>query len=319
MVLVVLGHAIQCVLPEECNYNHLWNIIYSFHMPAFMAVSGWFAYKSATRIGDSRNLSAIYRRFKQLIIPFVLWTILSMIISCNVTISALIKVIVYPDNSFWFLWVLFCINVLFLIGRKIASLINVEELIINSITCILLLVLMVMLEIRVFGFQFLAYYFIFYLFGYCMHRFPQLKAKSIWSMAFLTAIWAFLAWYWNMHELPSWLQGLPYVPSTLLQYAYRGLTALIAVYVILSSAEKLFNKPSKINTLICRIGVLSLGVYVCHLTIIGRLYDGILYFCDLGNAVNIIVLFIIGLISSILIVGFLAKFKATSKLLLGKF
>ena len=162
MVLVVLGHAIQCVLPEECNYNHLWNIIYSFHMPAFMAVSGWFAYKSATRIGDSRNLSAIYRRFKQLIIPFVLWTILSMIISCNVTISALIKVIVYPDNSFWFLWVLFCINVLFLIGRKIASLINVEELIINSITCILLLVLMVMLEIRVFGFQFLAYYFIFY-------------------------------------------------------------------------------------------------------------------------------------------------------------
>lgn len=47
MVLVVLGHAIQCVEPEGCFDNRVWNIIYSFHMPAFMAISGWFAFRSA--------------------------------------------------------------------------------------------------------------------------------------------------------------------------------------------------------------------------------------------------------------------------------
>ena len=51
MVLVVLGHAIQGVMHEGCFHNHLWNVIYSFHMPAFMAVSGYFAYSAINPIG----------------------------------------------------------------------------------------------------------------------------------------------------------------------------------------------------------------------------------------------------------------------------
>ena len=43
MILVILGHVIQCILKEGCNDNHVWNLIYSFHMPACMAVSGWLA------------------------------------------------------------------------------------------------------------------------------------------------------------------------------------------------------------------------------------------------------------------------------------
>lgn len=45
MILVILGHAIQGYMPEACFHNHVWNLIYSFHMPAFMAVSGYFAYR----------------------------------------------------------------------------------------------------------------------------------------------------------------------------------------------------------------------------------------------------------------------------------
>lgn len=45
MILVVLGHSIQCLLSDECEKDHLWNMIYSFHMPAFIAVSGWLAYR----------------------------------------------------------------------------------------------------------------------------------------------------------------------------------------------------------------------------------------------------------------------------------
>ncbi len=45
IVLVVLGHAIQETLKGGCFDNHLWNYIYSFHMAAFMAVSGFLSFR----------------------------------------------------------------------------------------------------------------------------------------------------------------------------------------------------------------------------------------------------------------------------------
>lgn len=45
IILVVLGHSIQGTYGSDCENNHLWNIIYSFHMPAFMAVSGFLAFR----------------------------------------------------------------------------------------------------------------------------------------------------------------------------------------------------------------------------------------------------------------------------------
>lgn len=35
ILLVVLGHAIQGVYRENVESNRWWNVIYSFHMPAF--------------------------------------------------------------------------------------------------------------------------------------------------------------------------------------------------------------------------------------------------------------------------------------------
>lgn len=48
IVLVVLGHSIQASkmqLGESFINDYLWNLIYSFHMPAFMAISGFVAYR----------------------------------------------------------------------------------------------------------------------------------------------------------------------------------------------------------------------------------------------------------------------------------
>ena len=42
ILLVVLGHSIQGVYGENVDSCLLWNVIYSFHMPAFFAISGFF-------------------------------------------------------------------------------------------------------------------------------------------------------------------------------------------------------------------------------------------------------------------------------------
>lgn len=68
MILVVFGHAMQAVMSDGCFHNHLWNMIYSFHMPAFMTVSGYFAYR-VHRNGGGKSLCS--RRFLQLMVPYV--------------------------------------------------------------------------------------------------------------------------------------------------------------------------------------------------------------------------------------------------------
>lgn len=46
ILIVVFGHAIQYCLPDvACENNYCWNLIYSFHMPAFIAASGFVNYR----------------------------------------------------------------------------------------------------------------------------------------------------------------------------------------------------------------------------------------------------------------------------------
>ena len=77
ITLVVLGHAIHYTIGDACYENHIWNLIYSFHMPAFMAVSGFLAFRTSYKYGSGKEcFSIIKRRFLQLVIPY--YPLLSM-------------------------------------------------------------------------------------------------------------------------------------------------------------------------------------------------------------------------------------------------
>lgn len=185
--------------------------------------------------------------------------------------------------------------------------------------CLSLFGVMVAFEIRVFGFQFLSYYFIFYTLGYCIHRYSWLQVSNKMYIAVLFIIWAILAWYWNMHSLPSWMPVIPHVPSTLMQYAYRGLTAAIAILVIFGFAPNSLNGTNITNLIIKELGTVSLGLYVCHLTIIGYVVEVIRYcFPHINNSIIIILNFIISTIISVIVVDLLKRNKITAKLFLGK-
>ena len=315
MLLVILGHAIQTVMLEDCNNNHVWNIIYSFHMPAFMAVSGWFAYRQKQN-GGGENVCI--RRCRQLLVPYVMWLLISYGLYGNYNMERFGKIVLEPDAYFWFLWVLFLINILFVFCQKISYLFHTDELISVGLMCVLLFGVMVAFEFRMFGFQFLSYYFVFYTLGYCIHRFPWLKVSKIYFVL-LFIVWAILAWFWNMHSLPNWVPSIPHVPSTLVQYAYRGLTATIAVILIFSLAPISLNNTDRINLMMKDLGTLSLGLYVCHLTIIGYIVNVLnSYLPQSAICMNILVNFIVCTIISVIIVKALNRNKITAKVLLGK-
>ena len=209
--------------------------------------------------------------------------------------------IIYPDTSFWFLWVLFLISVTFVTCQWMAKQIKCDELLFIGLSCAILFGVMVLFDIRVFGFQFLAYYILFYTAGYCIHRYSlnqRIRNKIVLASLFL--VWCILAWYWNMHSLPNWMPTVHFFPSSLLQYTYRGVTGIIAI-------------------LIKEIGTLSLGLYVCHLSLMGSIVRTIKEILpSASNFIIIIIGFIVGFSLSLIIVELLKSNKHAAKYLLGK-
>lgn len=328
MLLVILGHAIQSTLGADCDNSHLWNLIYSFHMPAFMAVSGWLAYRtlSSYKLANcdwGGYLNSCKRRSCQLLIPYFVWTVVSFLTRGEYTLQKAGEMLLYPDRSFWFLWVLFWICVIFNLAQLVASKLKVNEMVLILGTCLLLFGVMVVMEIRVLGFQFLAYYFLFYTLGYCLHKYeetPLLKGLSKpYVMVILTVLWAFLAWGWTMHGLPSWMPAIPHVPSALLQYAYRGFTALVAIVVLIGAAPKILNGTGKLNQTICTLGVVSLGLYVVHLSIMGYVVTAVQSVLpSIGNWTCVALAFVVALAISYLVVWLLSTNQHTARIFLGK-
>lgn len=248
---------------------------------------------------------------------------MSFALSGDYTLQKLSKMILYPDSYFWFLWLLFWICVLFNLAQYVARRLNQHEMVTISGLCVLLLGVMVVAEFRMFGFQFLAYYFLFYTLSYCMHKYEATSLiqalRSRYALIIMTALWVFLAWGWTMHGLPSWMPAIPHVPTSLLQYAYRGFTALLAIIVLIGVAPLLLNGKGKVNKFVSGVGVVSLGMYTGHIFLLGHIRD-LLMSCypEADIWVATIGISIVGFILSYLLVRILEKNSLTSMVMLGK-
>ena len=316
MILVIIGHAIQTIMGEGCFNDHTWNFIYSFHMPAFIAISGWFAFKPNRK--KNGYIRSCIRRSQQLLVPYFIWSLGRWFLG-DLSIERLVQIVLVPDAYFWFLWVLFWICCIFTFCQLVADRLNMNELIPIGASCFFLLGVMVGLEFRYLGFQFLAYYFIFYILGYCIRRFSWLQINNKIALFVFICVWVFLAWFWNMHELPLWMPEISNVPNSLLQYTYRGLTAIIAMLILFGGAPKVLNVDTKFNGWMKDLGVVSLGLYVVHLMILGYIKYFVLNIipnCTMW--VEIGITFVITLVLSIVIVKLFAKNKWTARFLLGK-
>ncbi len=184
-----------------------------------------------------------------MLIPFFIWTFFVVLLNYTLSWDVFVSRIIYPDRGLglWFLWVLFFISVIFITGSWLSSVFKIKQEYIVISICLFLITLMVGWEQRLFGFQFIAYYFLFYSFGYYIHKYREIVITSnIVLIIFLSVIWLVLAWFWNMHELPSWLQFVP-LPKSMMQYAYRFITATIAIYVLFSVSQLLLNYDNAMN------------------------------------------------------------------------
>ncbi|MGG7222123.1 acyltransferase family protein [Bacillus sp. ATD] len=114
--LVVFGHILRSFINDNHFMLYLYKFIYTFHMPAFILVSGYFA-KGFKRAGYVKKLAA------KLIIPYLIFQIIYSIFYYIMQDESMANVNpIDPQWSLWFLVSLFFWNLLLYPFSKLSKL-----------------------------------------------------------------------------------------------------------------------------------------------------------------------------------------------------
>lgn len=110
--LVVFGHMIQPFTINSVYIENIYTWVYTFHMPIFIFLAGFFA-------KGSGNISYITRLAKKLVIPYIIFQVLYTGYYFLIGKQGwLTEHLFYPHWSLWFLISLFCWHMLLIIYKK---------------------------------------------------------------------------------------------------------------------------------------------------------------------------------------------------------
>ena len=285
IILVVVGHVVQGSSP---NFDDLlwFKVIYSFHMPLFVFLSGAvaaIAFKS-DRVED--GVSAALQQAKtriakavvRLLLPFIAWCLINQLIyhHSESMMSALVLAFRRPDTALWFLLAIFyCIvlaelfNIFFSVIYRLSEDGKFEEAAnwIADGRVQIALMIFIWWAIREHtprgaGLSLIRPYFIYYVLGIGFYKYIYLKLPT-WKYLPAWIIFIGLIPFWSRTAIDN-LDGGIVVPSEL-TYFYAGLVALSGSFLILSIAKWIAEIHIKVlKSFLALCGKLSLGIYAIH-------------------------------------------------------
>ena len=288
IILVVAGHVIQGS-SEKFDDLFWFRVIYSFHMPLFVFLSGSVAaivfspenVKAGVYSAINQAKTRIGKAAIRLLIPFISWCVVNQLIyhHSDSVFSAVALAFRRPDTALWFLLAIFyCITLSSIFDIAFTFLHRtLKRLKMNKVSDWIAdgkiqIVLMVIIwwairehTPRGAGFSLIRPYFIYYILGIGFYRYLYPKLE-LWK--YLPAIVIFIALipFWDRttvnHILP--LQELRFIPEQLI-YFYSGVVALSGSFVMIGLAKGITNsKTIWIKRFLILSGQLSLGIYAIH-------------------------------------------------------
>ena len=127
MLLVVIGHVSLTNIPRDPNTpiaSELERIIYTFHMPLFIFISGWLFYFTCIR-KEKTYAEVFMAKIKRLGLPFLVFTMVALVLKLMfpslmnrpVTMQEVMDTFLYfrsnPLGEMWFIVVLFVLMMLY--------------------------------------------------------------------------------------------------------------------------------------------------------------------------------------------------------------
>lgn len=259
IILVILGHLIQFIYyPITFDQNYIFRYIYSFHMPLFMAISGIL---SGINYNTTSLFKEIKKKAKQLLLPFLSWTLISVLIGKD----TFINYIKYPDHGFWFLWCLFFIHIAYRITIIISKYLKI-----HFLAFLIIYSFIYLFSIRLnglFGGFLIAKYYFYYMIGVYLSKSKYFTyfTNNILNKHYVILcifIFFFLAFFWKRLEFSFTFFELNFY-NDFFDVLYKTLTAFIGII----STIFLFQKIKIQNKIVKYIGQRTLAIYVIHFSL----------------------------------------------------
>lgn len=288
IILVVVGHVLQGSA-ERFDDLFWFRVIYSFHMPMFVFLSGavvaivFVPEKIQDGIGAAIHQAQlkISKAAIRLLLPFVAWCIINQLIfqHSESVWTALILAFRRPDTALWFLLAIFyCITLFSLATVLIAGIFqllkkmnseSLKDLVADGRVQIALLIFLWWglreHTPRGAGLSLLRPYFIYYLLGIGFYKylFPRME---IWKYLLMGAIFIALIPFWD-RVAPNNIsnnQIITLLPKQVI-YFYGGIVAICGTFLMLSVAKRIStSRLGLARKFLVLCGQLSLGIYALH-------------------------------------------------------
>lgn len=304
ILLVMLGHSIQAA-GYGIDDNFANRLIYSFHMPMFMAISGYLSYKIAF---DSNK---IISKAKQLLVPYVLWTVLMVFLYDNVSLQGAF----IDESSLWFLWVLFIINLIYyvitILINKFKNKFALETML--MLVWLILVVLSNVLNIKVFSLPLIAWHFMFFCVGLIIKK-HKIQMNNMCIIILLLIIWIVGAIICKEDFCQNICNGLPSGITHLVYLITKYTVAITAIFTLLSLFRIYLNCRISILTY---LGSITMGLYTFSVSVEGLIFKEIVS-CVSNKYIAIALCFVLISCLSVMANKLLESSKLTRVLCLGK-
>jgi len=319
IILVVLGHSIQYVQNKAFDSNLVFRLIYSFHMPLFMFISGFVSFKTF-----DGSWNKLLKRFKSLIIPFWAWFIFSFFVSYLIYIFngvnkpdlqySIIAVLKSPDNGLWFLWILFLNYIFLFLSFKIST--KFEE-IYMFFFLLAINVFMHFTKWSYLGIGLLGWHLRFYLLGYVIHKYEHKINKILKILGILSFfLYPILVSYWYRTATPLFFESLFLKPFCvkIFIYIYKLIVPISGIFLVYLFFKTIINFNFLFKNRLIYLGNTSLEIYSTH-----YYYFLIIPFIQfLPDYNQIIIVFLIALFGSLFVSSLIKKNRFLAGIFYGK-
>lgn len=257
IILVVFGHMLSEYLKNSALVSDIYLFIYTFHMPAFVLVSGYFA-KKVYEQGYFQKL------VKKLLVPYLIFQVLYTLYYDFFFNDIESYSLFVPRWALWFLLSLFCWNVLLFFFGKMKY----------GMIIALFISLIIGYDAEVNGFLSLSrtfYFFPFFLAGYYLqlHHFERIKSRFHIVVGTILALTGFaLIAHYVPIDYRFWLLGKrPYEEITdTLEYA--AIMRLATYGVQFLATYIFFTLVPKKQNFLTSIGQKTMIVYLLHMAVV---------------------------------------------------
>lgn len=267
ILTVVMGHVVSLQFPDwqdvlntkpECML--VWSLIYSFHMPLFMFLSGLFALRVKEYTWKNVGKS-IWKRVLSLILPYF--------------VAGSVKYILLGGEmlTYWYLWMLFWFFIIVLAVDGLCSLFPVHSQTLSTITIIVMVAIQYLFLGKLYGLERLPlidighmHLFLYFSMGVICARYDLCEKwfsrKGVFTCALL--VFGLLTYWMTICNKP--------MPSGVIRSICNRVLSISAIISFIYLFKNGFKGTSKIEELLCNVGQHSLEIYILHEFFLFRTY-----------------------------------------------